>query len=259
MRWNGNPPYDGRVMAKVAPFHEFAPIALAPREGVFVLTGAGVSAESGIRTFRDANGMWEEYRFEEVASPEGWARDAELVWRFYSERRAQAAGCAPNAAHLALARLERSLGARLFLCTQNVDPLHERAGSAHAVHMHGELFRSRCESCDAPDFVDDRTYFSAAAIPRCACGARVRPHIVWFGEVPFFLDEIATALDRCDVFVTIGSSGVVYPAAGFVRQVRRRPGVRAVYVGPEEPENAEAFDECRLGKAGDVVPRLFAV
>ena len=165
MRWNGNPPYDGRVMAKVAPFHEFAPIALAPREGVFVLTGAGVSAESGIRTFRDANGMWEEYRFEEVASPEGWARDAELVWRFYSERRAQAAGCAPNAAHLALARLERSLGARLFLCTQNVDPLHERAGSAHAVHMHGELFRSRCESCDAPDFVDDRTYFSAAAIP----------------------------------------------------------------------------------------------
>ena len=246
-------------MVNVAPSGRFAPITLAADERVFILTGAGVSAESGIRTFRDANGMWEEYRFEEVASPEGWARDAGLLWRFYSQRRAQAAECAPNAAHLALARLERSLGDRLFLCTQNVDPLHERAGSTHAVHMHGELFRSRCEACAAPDFADDRTYLSAAAIPRCACGGRIRPHIVWFGEVPLHLDEIARALDRCDVFVTIGSSGIVYPAAGFVRQVRRRAGVRAIYVGPEEPENAGAFDECRLGKAGDVVPELFTV
>jgi NAD-dependent deacetylase len=243
-------------MSKVAPFERFAPIDLAAHARVFVLTGAGVSAESGIRTFRDANGMWEQYRFEDVASPEGWARDPAVVWRFYSERRAQAAGCAPNAAHLALARLEASLGERLFLCTQNVDPLHERAGSTHAIHMHGELFRSRCEACARPDFADERTYL--AELPRCACGARIRPHIVWFGEVPFFLDEIAAALDRCDVFVTIGSSGVVYPAAGFVRQVRRRAGVRAIYIGPEEPENAEAFDECRLGKAGDVVPGLFA-
>jgi NAD-dependent deacetylase len=246
-------------MVNVAPSDRFSPITLAADERVFILTGAGVSAESGIRTFRDANGMWEEYRFEEVASPEGWAHDAGLVWRFYSQRRAQAAECAPNAAHLALARLERSLGDRLFLCTQNVDPLHERAGSTRAVHMHGELFRSRCEACAALDFADDGTYLSAAAIPRCACGGRIRPHIVWFGEVPLHLDEIARALDRCDVFVTIGSSGVVYPAAGFVRQVRRRTGVRAVYVGPEEPENAGAFDECRLGKAGDVVPGLFTV
>ena len=244
-------------MSRVARFDRFAPIALAPHERVFVLTGAGISAESGIRTFRDAQGLWEEYRVEDVASPEGWARDPVVVWRFYSQRRAQAADCAPNAAHVALASLERAIGERLFLCTQNVDPLHERAGSTRAFHMHGELFRSRCDACDAPDFADDKTYFGDAAIPRCACGGRIRPHIVWFGEIPFGLDEIAGALDACDVFVTIGSSGVVYPAAGFVRQVRRRKGVRAIYVGPEEPENAEAFDECRLGKAGDVVPALF--
>src|ERR1700683_4728727 len=128
-------------MVNVAPSDRFSPITLAADERVFILTGAGGSAESGIRTIRDAKGMWEEYRFEEVASPEGWAHDAGLVWRFYSQRRAQAAECAPNAAHLALARLERSLGDRLFLCTQNVDPLHERAGSTRAVHMHGELFR----------------------------------------------------------------------------------------------------------------------
>ena len=244
-------------MARVAPFDRFAPVPLLPHERVFVLTGAGISAESGIRTFRDADGLWEDYRVEDVASPEGWARDPVVVWRFYSQRRAQAAGCAPNPAHLALARLEGALGERLFLCTQNVDPLHERAGTKRAIHMHGELFRSRCEACRAPDFADDGTYFSAEAIPRCACGGKIRPHIVWFGEVPFHLDAIADALDACDVFVTIGSSGVVYPAAGFVRQIRRRPGVRAIYVGPEAPENAAAFDECRLGKAGDVVPGLF--
>jgi NAD-dependent deacetylase len=244
-------------MAKVASFGHFAPVAVAGRERVFILTGAGISAESGIRTFRDANGLWEDSRVEDVASPEGWARDPAVVWRFYSQRRAQAASCVPNPAHVALAKLEEAIGERLYLCTQNVDPLHERAGSKRAVHMHGELFRSRCEACRAPDFADERTYDGAAAIPRCACGGRIRPHIVWFGEVPLYLDAIAEALDACDVFVTIGSSGVVYPAAGFVRHVRSRRGVRAIYVGPEEPENASAFDECRLGKAGDVVPGLF--
>ncbi len=233
------------------------PLALGPRDRVFVLTGAGISAESGIRTFRDANGLWEEYRFEEVASPEGWARDAEVVWRFYSQRRAQALECAPNAAHVALAELEARLGDRLFLCTQNVDPLHERAGSRRVVHMHGELLKSRCESCDAPPFHDERTYFGRDAIPRCRCGDRIRPHIVWFGEVPLAMDEIARALDEATVFVTIGSSGAVYPAAAFVHAARRR-GARTVYVGPERPDNAAAFDELVLGKAGDVVPALFA-
>jgi NAD-dependent deacetylase len=241
-------------MPRAAPSHIFAPLTLSEGERVFVLTGAGISAESGIRTFRDAGGLWEEHRFEEVASPEGWAAHPDVVWRFYGQRRVQAGGCAPNAAHRVLAALERSLGDRLFLCTQNVDDLHEKAGSERVCHMHGELFRSRCESCARPPFVD-RT--APARIPRCECGARVRPHIVWFGEVPFAMGEIARALDACDVFVTIGSSGAVYPAAGFVAVVRGR--ARTIYVGPEIPDNADAFDECRLGPATEAVPGLFAV
>src|SRR5580700_3682089 len=239
-------------MPRAAPSHIFAPMTLAPRERVFILTGAGISAESGIRTFRDAGGLWEQYRFEEVASPEGWAAHPEVVWRFYGQRRAQADLCEPNAAHHALAAFERTLGDRLFLCTQNVDDLHEKAGSKRVCHMHGELFRSRCEACARPPFEDRVAH---ASIPRCPCGARVRPHIVWFGEVPFAMDVIARELAACDVFVTIGSSGAVYPAAGFVASVRGR--ARTVYVGPEEPDNAHAFDECRLGTAGDAVPGLF--
>jgi NAD-dependent deacetylase len=244
--------------SRVAFAREFGPIAVPPAARVFVLTGAGISAESGIRTFRDANGLWEQYRFEEVASPEGWAADAAVVWRFYAQRRAQAATCQPNPAHRALADLERALDDRLFLCTQNVDDLHEKAGHRRLVHMHGELMKSRCESCSRPPFHDDVAH---PAVPRCDCGARVRPHIVWFGEVPFEMDRIARELDACDVFVTVGSSGAVYPAAGFVSAVRARSRrgarVKTVYVGPEEPDNASMFDECRLGRAGDVVPTLF--
>ncbi len=249
-------------MPHVAPFHEFPPLALdrAPEPPrVFVLTGAGISAESGIQTFRGAGGLWGEYRVEEVASPEGWASHPDTVWRFYAQRRAQARQCEPNAAHLALSALEDAIGDRLFLCTQNVDDLHEKAGSGRVVHMHGELFKSRCERCGLPPF-EDRTAY--ASIPACPCGARLRPHIVWFGEVPFEMDRIARELDRCDLFVTVGSSGAVYPAAGFVSAIRARalragPPVKTVYVGPEEPDNAEMFDECRLGKAGEVVPGLF--
>jgi len=245
-----------------ARFDQFAPIEITPSARVFVLTGAGISAESGVRTFRDANGLWEQYRVETVASPEGWEEDPELVWRFYSQRRAQAETVSPNAAHVALAELEKKIGERLFLCTQNVDPLHERGGSKHVWHMHGELMKSRCErvECKRPPFEDHRLYETREAIARCECGGRVRPHIVWFGEVPFFMDEIAAALASCDVFVTIGSSGAVYPAAGFVRAVRaKRPDAKTVYVGPEMPENVHAFDECRLGKATEVVPSMFAV
>jgi NAD-dependent deacetylase len=230
-----------------------APLEIGPETRVFVLTGAGISAESGVKTFRDAGGLWEQHRFEDVASPEGWARDAALVWRFYSQRRAQVKTVKPNAAHVALAELERRLGDRLYLCTQNVDPLPEQAGSTRVVHMHGELMKSRCESCDRAPFHDERTY--EETLVRCECGERIRPHIVWFGEVPFFMEEIQRALMAADVFVTIGSSGAVYPAAGFVRAVRGR--ARTVYVGPEEPDNAGAFDEHRIGKATEVVPRLF--
>ncbi|MGH7295137.1 MAG: SIR2 family NAD-dependent protein deacylase [Polyangiaceae bacterium] len=240
--------------SRVASFSDFSPLTLAPGTRVFVLTGAGISAESGIRTFRDAGGLWETFRFEEVASPEGWAAHPQHVWRFYAQRRAQAANCEPNAAHRALAELGRALGERLFLCTQNVDDLHEKAGSSRLLHMHGELFKSRCEDCDRPPF-EDRT--AHEAVPRCACGAQVRPHIVWFGEVPMGMDAIAGALQASDVFVTVGSSGAVYPAAGFVAAVRGR--AKTVYVGPEAPDNAGAFDECRLGKATDALPPLFAV
>ncbi len=247
-------------MSRVGPFDQFPPLAAPAPARVFVLTGAGISAESGIATFRDANGMWERYRFEEVASPEGWRAHPEVVWRFYAQRRAQAAPCEPNAAHRGLARLEEAIGDRFFLCTQNVDDLHEKAGSTRLVHMHGELFRSRCEACDGPSFEDRGT---SDAIAHCPCGARIRPHIVWFGEVPFEMDRIGRELDACDLFVTIGTSGAVYPAAGFVSAVRtraRRHGhtVKTVYVGPEEPDNADMFDECRLGKAGEAVPALFA-
>jgi NAD-dependent deacetylase len=243
-------------VTQVDRFDRFSPIPLGASDRVFVLTGAGISAESGIRTYRDANGLWEQYRFEDVASPEGWARDPKLVWRFYSQRRAQAQTCAPNPAHLALAKLEAAIGERLFLCTQNVDPLHERAGSKRVFHMHGELLRTRCESCARPDFVDEASY--EAELPECRCGAHLRPHIVWFGEIPMYLDEIEVALGACDVFVTIGSSGAVYPAAAFVSRAKQR-GVRTVYVGPEAPDNARVFDECRLGKAGEATPGLFAV
>ncbi len=227
-------------------------LRIGSSDRVFVLTGAGVSAESGIRTFRDAGGLWERVRFEDVASPEGWAADPKTVWRFYSERRTQAVSCQPNAAHRALAALERAIGGRLFLCTQNVDDLHEKAGSSRVHHMHGELFRSRCEACSLPPFEDRLAY---TTLPLCSCGARIRPHIVWFGEVPIGLERIADALDSCSLFVTIGSSGAVYPAAGFVAAVRSP--ARTVYVGPELPDNADAFDEVRMGKAGDVLPTLF--
>jgi len=227
-------------------------LSVGPSDRVFVLTGAGVSAESGIRTFRDAGGLWEKYRLEEVASPAGFRADPETVWRFYGERRAHARACEPNAAHRALAELEHAIGDRLFLCTQNVDDLHEKAGSSRVHHMHGELFKSRCEACTRPPFEDRVAH---ETIPQCSCGGRIRPHIVWFGEIPFGMDLIADALDRCSIFVTVGSSGAVYPAAGFVAAVRR--GARTVYVGPERPDNADGFDECRLGKAGAVLPTLF--
>lgn len=244
-------------MGRVSSYDDFAPLAVEAAARVFVLTGAGISAESGIQTFRDAGGLWEQHRMEDVASPEGWAKSPATVWRFYSLRRAQAATVLPNGAHAALATLEEHIGDRLFLCTQNVDPLHERAGSQRVVHMHGELMKSRCERDHAPPFEDAATYLEPGVdLPRCRCGARIRPHICWFGEIPFGMEEVHQALTGTTLFVTIGSSGAVYPAAGFVR-VARQAGARTVYVGPESPDNAGAFDECRLGKATEIVPGLF--
>jgi len=222
---------------------------------VFVLTGAGVSAESGIPTFRDAGGLWRNYRIEEVASPEAWRRDPRLVWEFYSMRRRAAAAAQSNPGHMALARLEQLLGERLFLCTQNVDNLHEQAGSTRVFHMHGELFKSRCARCDLPPFDDWKTYDSLDALPRCACGGAIRPHICWFGEMPFHMDRIYEALTECTIFVAIGTSGVVEPAASFAAHARGR--ARTAYVGPEEPANLQAFADCYGGKSAEVLPGLF--
>jgi NAD-dependent deacetylase len=234
-------------------------IEIGPEDRVFVLTGAGVSAESGLPTFRDNNGLWNGYRVEEVATPEAWQEDAERVWRFYSMRRKDGLQSEPNPAHIALAHLEEQLGDRLFLCTQNVDDLHERAGSKRVLHMHGELFRSRCSrECGREDFADQGIYETASAIPRCECGGRIRPHIVWFGEMPLSMDLILNELDRCTVLLVAGSSGTVHPAASFAQWAQRR-GVRTYYVGPEKPVNADLFTEIVLAKAGEALPTLFDI
>ncbi|HEV2277677.1 MAG TPA: NAD-dependent deacylase [Acidobacteriaceae bacterium] len=243
-------------------------IRISPDERVFVLTGAGVSAESGLKTFRDQGGLWEGYRVEDVATPEAWGEDAERVWRFYSQRRRDARKAEPNPAHRALAELEEKLGDRFFLVTQNVDDLHEKAGSKRLVHMHGELFVSRCEfsplapgvgawSCTEQPFRDESLYESAEAIARCACGGRIRPHIVWFGEIPLEMDRIQREIDRSTVMLVVGTSGAVYPAANFVRWAG--PHVRKIYIGPEEPMNAHAFTDIVLGNAGQVLPELIEV
>jgi len=232
-------------------------ILIRPSDYVFILTGAGVSAESGIPTFRGEGGLWRGYRFEAVASPNAWAEDPVLVWDFYSMRRKVAAEAKPNPAHFAIADLEQKIGDRLVLVTQNVDNLHEQAGSKCVIHMHGELFKSRCDRCERPPFADDKRYERLTEIPRCECGGRIRPHICWFGEMPYEMDRIYDELARCTVFVCVGSSGVVYPAAGFVGEVRGR--ATTYYVGSEAPENAEVFDHVLEGKAGEVLPGVFVI
>jgi NAD-dependent deacetylase len=229
-------------------------LTVSSTDRVFILDGAGVSAESGIPTFRGVGGLWRNYRIEEVASPHAWTRDPRLVWEFYSMRRRVATEAKPNPAHFALVKLEQKLQDRLFLCTQNVDDLHEQAGSRRVVHMHGEVFKSRCDTCSRAPFRDTNTYDPPADLPRCDCGGRIRPHICWFGEVPFELDRIFHALDECTVFMAVGTSGVVEPAASFVAHVSGR--ARTIYVGAEVPANASAFTECYLRKAGEMLPNL---
>jgi NAD-dependent protein deacetylase/lipoamidase len=231
---------------------------LSPHDRVFVLTGAGISAESGLPTFRGADGLWRGNRVEEVATPQAFHANPELVWQFYSERRKRHVNVTPNSAHRALAELERALGERFFLCTQNVDSLHEQAGSQHVMHMHGRLMQTRCsrEGCRTPPFDDERLYLTRAEIPTCPkCGALLRPHICWFGEVPFGMHRIFEELRICTVLLTIGSSGVVEPAASFVRMAHMHRA-KAIYIGPEEPANGKFFDEVLTGKAGEVLPGM---
>lgn len=222
---------------------------------VFALTGAGVSAESGLGTFRDAGGIWARFDPMKLATPEAFARDPDLVHAFYDARRENLLSAAPNAAHAALARLEAGLEARggdLFLCTQNIDDLHERAGSRRVHHMHGELLKARCLACgETPEWRE--TMGVSAACPSCGARGRLRPHVVWFGEIPFGLDAIFAALEEADLFVAIGTSGSVYPAAGLVARARET-GLRTCEINLEPSDNARLFDERRYGPASETVP-----
>ena len=235
-------------------------IEIRKSDRVFVMTGAGVSAESGIPTFRGQDGLWEGHRLEDVATPEAFERDPELVWRFYSMRRSVAAKCKPNPGHIALAKLEEKLTGRFSLITQNVDSLHETAGSRKVLHMHGKLFESRCsdESCSKGPFRDANVYMQKSEIPGCECGALMRPNIVWFGEMPMFMDEIIPAIEACTIFLTVGSSGVVQPAASFA-QIAKRNGARSIYLGLESPSNAHSFDQVVLGPSGERLPDFFLI
>lgn len=219
---------------------------------IFVLTGAGVSAESGLGTFRDKDGVWTRYDLNEVATPEGFARNPALVRDFYNARRANLAGAEPNAAHVALARLEAALGDDLFLCTQNVDDLHEKAGSKRVIHMHGELAVTRCHHCQATR-PDAQALTAEAVCETCGRDGGARPHVVWFGEMPLYMDAIEDALAQADLFVSIGTSGSVYPAAGFVSEARAM-GIATCEINLGPSANAYVFDEKVYGAASEVVP-----
>jgi NAD-dependent deacetylase len=232
-------------------------ISVSAEDRVFVLTGAGISAESGLPTFRASDGLWAGHRIEDVCTPEAWERNPGLVWEFYSQRREQGAKAQPNPAHRALAELEKRLVDRFFLCTQNVDDLHERAGSVNLVHMHGELAKARCENeCGRPPVEDRSIYRSLNEVGRCVCGGLLRPHIVFFGEIPLGMDRIQKEIARASLMVVVGTSGSVYPAANFVHWAKQG-GARTVYVGPEHPLNASAFTHVVEGNAGEVMPGLF--
>jgi NAD-dependent deacetylase len=224
-------------------------------KSIVILTGAGVSAESGLKTFRDHGGLWENHRLEDVASIDGYLRNPELVQSFYNARRAQLddANVKPNLAHEALARLDREWAGDFLLVTQNVDDLHERAGAKRLIHMHGELAKVRCQA-------SQQVFEWRQAIERtteCSCckkAGTLRPHIVWFGEMPMEMDRIFETLETCDLFVAIGTSGQVYPAAGFVHQVPR--SAKKIEINADASEVSFAFDELRRGVASVEVPQF---
>ena len=224
---------------------------MEPADPIVILTGAGISAESGLGTFRDKGGLWSQYDLEEVATPEGFARNPALVHDFYNARRANCRTAGPNDAHHALARLEQNWPGPVWVVTQNVDDLHERAGSQNVVHMHGQLTRALCATCghrwDAPLVMDP-----ADPCPACAAQA-TRPDIVWFGEMPYHMDIIAQALTDCALFVAIGTSGQVYPAAGFASEAAAAGAVTRE-LNLERSDTSHLFDRVTLGKASDIVP-----
>jgi NAD-dependent deacetylase len=219
---------------------------------ILILTGAGISAESGLNTFRASDGLWENHRVEDICTPEALAANRELVLDFYDQRRAALRTVGPNAAHLALARLDRTWRGELLIVTQNVDDLHERAGARRLLHMHGELMSALCEACGG------RARFGGAMLDGTICGQcgaqdQLRPDIVFFGEMPYDMDRIEAALAEADLFVSIGTSGAVYPAAGFV-QMARHAGIETLELNLERSAGSGWFDETRLGKASLLVP-----
>jgi NAD-dependent deacetylase len=235
-------------------------LTLTDSTRLLVLTGAGISAESGVPTFRDAGGLWEGHRFEDVASPEGFDADPILVWRFYSLRRRGLDNVKPNPAHHALVEVEKRLGDRYLLVTQNVDGLHAAAGSKRMVEMHGNINRTKCRRCRLTPFEDHKSY---EELPACAeCGELLRPDVVWFGEmIPrdalAAIDGFVRAAGSNLVFLAVGTSGVVYPAAGLV-DVARSAGGTSWLVNAERPANVSQFDHVEIGPAGKVLPALFA-
>jgi len=230
---------------------------MADYKNIVVLTGAGISAESGLQTFRDSGGLWEGQRVEDVATPEAFAANPAFVQEFYNLRRQQLLlpSVTSNAAHHALAAFEQSFLGEFTLVTQNIDNLHQRAGSKHVFPMHGELLKARCVSCDSVcGWSED-----ILAVSTCGyCGSRgsLRPHIVWFGEMPLYMSAIEEVLERCDLFVSIGTSSVVYPAAGFA-QVARYNGATTVELNLEPSSHESKFDKAYYGLATQVVPNFF--
>jgi NAD-dependent deacetylase len=221
---------------------------------IVILTGAGISKESGLDTFRDADGIWSKVRLEDVATPEAFARDPARVQAFYNARRRslRSSNVTPNAAHRALADLERRHPGEVLLVTQNIDDLHDRAGSRHLVHMHGELFKARCTSCGGiREWRDDIAIGTAS--PCCGAAGGLRPHVVWFGEMPLDMDRIYAALAACDLFLSIGTSGTVYPAAGFVQEACRS-GAHSVELNLEPSDGHTLFRERCYGPATEIVP-----
>ncbi|MFT4519481.1 MAG: NAD-dependent deacetylase [Halioglobus sp.] len=225
-----------------------------PVNQIVILTGAGVSAESGLATFRDSDGLWEKHDPMDIATPEAFVRDPDLVYRFYNARRNQLTDVKPNAAHEAIARLQRGFSGGVFLVTQNVDNLHERGGSEAVCHMHGELGSMLCLACDS-NMPATQDYDDSSVCPLCKATGKLRPDIVWFGEIPYYMDEIGLRLQSCDLFIAIGTSGVVYPAAGFVREARSA-GAMTIEVNKELSEVTGQFHEQRQGAATEQVEQL---
>jgi NAD-dependent deacetylase len=220
---------------------------------IVILTGAGISAESGISTFRDADGIWAKVDVRDVATPEGFQRNPKLVLDFYNARRKTSADARPNAAHLALAHLEAEHGGAVLVVTQNIDLLHEAAGTRNLIHMHGQGNQSLCNHCGArhPWGPEDLTFEQRC--PDCGKAGGLRPDVVWFGEMPYHMERIYQALGRADLFLSIGTSGNVYPASGFVAEARRN-GARAVELNLEPSEGVTMFHEAHHGPASEIVP-----